>query len=271
MLVVLKKALRDSRRTILWLSLGFGIYALLIMSFFPSMVEQADQLDELIESYPDEFVSMFYGSDQAENISIAEPGNFVQIEFATWMVLIIGAMLIYQAFNSITNAERDGTIDVMMSLPVSRRDYILGRFINSTILILSVLTACFIAFSIATLVWEEFDVSIPTLVAAMYGAFFLLLTFAAFGYMLATLVPSSKRYAGAVAYLFLIGSYLLHSLSGAVTGLSDVRSLMVFDYYNAGTIIRDGIEPLNVFVLMAVSLIFFAIAWWRIDEKELGV
>lgn len=269
MLVVLKKALRDSRRTILWLSVGFGIYALLIMSFYPSIVEQGDEFDELMESYPEEMMTMFIG--ETEDISISEPGNYVQIEFATWMVLIIGAMLIYQTFNSIINAERDGTLDVMLSLPVSRRSYMVGRFVNSAILVLSVLSTCFIAFALATLIWEEFDVSIGNLAAAMYGAFFLLMVFASFGYMLNALVLSGKRYAGAVAYLFLIGSYLLHSLSGAVSEIKDIRALFVFDYYNAGTVIRDGLEITNILVLTIVAAIFFGIAWWHIDEKELGV
>ncbi len=173
--------------------------------------------------------------------------------------------------SALTNAERDHGLDMLLSLPISRRDYLLGRMLNTVILLLAVLTALFVTFVVSSVIWSEFDVGIGELALGVYGAFFPLVVVAMFVYMLATLVPSSRRFAGPVAYLFLVGSYLLHSFSGAVDQLKDTRSLYLFDYYNAGDIIRNGVTITDWLLLLAVALVYFAVAYWRVDRKELGV
>lgn len=270
MAMLFRKAFRDSRRSTLWLAFGLGAYVLFIMAFYPAMIEQSEEMDELIQSYPKEMLSLFYGGD-VEELSVADPGTFVQVEFGTWMLLILGAIVIVQAFNAFTNAERDGEMDMIMSLPVSRRDLLLGRVANTAVMVLIVLTVCFLMFVLSTVIWEEFDVAIGKLALAIYSAFFPLMVITTFTYMLATLIPSSRRFAGPIAYLFLMGSYLLHGFSGAVDQLESIRPLMLFDYYNAGAIIRHGVDITDWLLLSAVAAVYLAVAWWAVDRKELGV
>ncbi|MBN1679040.1 MAG: ABC transporter permease subunit [Anaerolineae bacterium] len=270
MTAVFRKAARDARRMMLWTGIIFAIYGLFVMAFYPSMVEQSEQLDELLESYPKEMMSMFYGGD-VEDLSVSEPGNYVNSQFTLWVVLVMGALVIAQVFNSITNAERDGTLDVMMSLPVSRRAMLLGRFANTALTILVVLTFSLLAFVASTFIWPEFDVSIGRLVFAFYGAFFPVMVIAGFTYLLAAVIPSSKRLVGPLAYLFLMGSYLIHAFSLFIDELSPIRPLMLFDYYNAGEVIRHGVNIGDTVILGAVALVYFTLAWWLIDHKELGV
>ena len=270
MAVVLKKALRDSRRGTLWLALGLSAYALFLMAFYPAMLEQSEEMDELIQSYPKEMLSLFYGGD-IDEISMSDPGTFVQVEFGTWMLLILGAIVIGQAFNAFTNAERDGSMDMLLSLPISRRNLLWGRVANTAIMLLAILTACFLACALSTVLWPEFDVAIGKLSLALYSMVVPLMVIASFTYLLATLIPSSKRFAGALAYLFMVGSYLLYGFSGAVDQLKDIRPLMLFDYYNAGDIIRHGVDITDWLLLSAVAVIYLAVAWWAVERKELSV
>lgn len=269
---VFQKTLRDSRRTLLWMSIGLGLYALMVMSFYPAIVEQEDQLNELIDSYGEEFISFFYmGADNASEISMSEPAGYMQSQFTPYMVLILGAAVILQTFNALTNAERDGSADVMLSLPITRRDLLVGRLLSSMVGMLIVLTACFLAFYAATLIWEEFTMSPGEIALAIYSAFPILLVTACFTWLLATFIPSSKHYAGAIAYLFLIGSYLLYGLSGLNDTLQDLRPFNMFDYYNIRTMILDGVEAEKFLIILAAAAVYFAFAWWQIDRKELGV
>ncbi len=271
MAAVFRKALRDSRRMALWLSVGLGVYAILIISFYPSMLEQSEEFDKLIEAYPEGILEMFTGGQDAASIELSNPGTWVQLEFASYVVLILGAIMIVQAFNAFTNAERDGSMDIMLSLPVSRRDYLLGRAAHTAILALIVLTACFLGFSAASLIWSEFDVGVDDLALGMYGAFFPLMAVACFAYLLASVAPSSKRFAGAIAYLVLIGSYLLYGISAAVEGLKGIQPLLLFHYYNAGDLINNGVRITDWLILTAAALVCLGLAWWFVDRKELGV
>jgi ABC-type transport system involved in multi-copper enzyme maturation permease subunit len=266
----LRKALHDSRRTIMWLAIGLGSYALFIMAYYPSVVKQSAKFDDLLQSYPEGVIAMFYSGDVSE-FSISDPGNWLNSEFMLWTLLMLGAMVIAQAFNSITNAERDGTLDLMLSFPVSRRAYLLGRIANTAITILATLTVCFLVFVLSTFLWSEFDVPLDRLALGVYGAFLPLMVVAGFTTLLTVIVPSSQHYAGPLAYLFLMGSYLIHTFSVAIDSLHPLRKVFLFHYYDASAVIRDGLPWGDWMLLAGVALLYMVLAWWLVDKKELGV
>jgi hypothetical protein len=134
-----------------------------------------------------------------------------------------------------------------------------------------VLTACFLAFVLCAEIWPEFDITADRLAAVIYGMFFILLVHACFTYLLASVIPSSKRWAGAIAYTFFFGSYLIYSLSGLNDTLKDIRPFFLFDYYNAVVIAQDGLNWSHVGLLLLLAAVLGGLAWWSIDKKELGV
>jgi len=269
MLSVFTKAFRDTRRSVFWLSVGLAIYGVLVVSFYPSILEQQDQLQELIDSYPREFLAMFYGD--SEEIDIADAGGFVHSQYSIFMLLIVGATVIEQSFRSIINAERDGSMDMILSLPISRRELLLGRFLNSALTIFCVLTASTIAFWLGTQIFPEFAIPADRLAIGFYGAFLPLMVLVAFVYLLNAWVPSSRRFAGSLAYLFLIGTYLIYSFALIVKGLEAIKPFTIYHYYNTRILINEGLDLGNSALLLGVVLALYALAWWRIDQKEIGV
>jgi ABC-type transport system involved in multi-copper enzyme maturation permease subunit len=269
-IAVFRKAFHDSGRFTFWLCVGSILYILLIMLFYPSMIEQSEELDKLMESYPKEMMQAFYGGD-VEDLSVSDPGNYVQSQFITWLELMMGAIIIVQAFNAFTNAERDGTLDVMMSLPVSRRAYFLGRIANSAAIALILLAACWAALAASTFLWPEFDVSLVRLALAVFGAFFPVIVVGGFAYLLAVTIPSSKHFAGPLSYLFLFGSYILYMFAVSIQELNGFKPVFLFHYYSGGAIIRSGVDLGNWLLMGGAALVYFTLAWWRVDKKEFGV
>lgn len=271
MAAVFRKAFRDSRRMVLWVVIITFLYVLMVMAFYPSMVEQSADLDRLMESFPQDMLKAFYGGD-VQDLSMTEPGNYIQSQFLLWMQLLLGAIVIVQAFNAFTNAERDGTLDVMLALPISRRAYYLGRVLNSVAGTLIILVACWLPLWLATAIWPEFDPDPLNLALGVLGLFLPVMMAGSFAYMLATIVPSRMRFAGALAYLFLFGSYIVYMFAVTITELNGIKPLFFYDYYNAGEVIRSGItQPGKLAVLAALIAVYLAIGWWRVDKKELGV
>lgn len=269
-MATLTKAFRDSRRALVGLLVGMTLYLALLMAFYPSIVAQAAELDRLFQSMPKQLVGMFVSGD-VEEFSVADPGQFLQVRYALFLVLIVGTMAIAQAFNAVTNAERDGTLDVMLSLPIARRRYLLGRMINTALMLVAVLVVSYFVLAAFALAVPEFDVALDDLALAVCAGFFPLATIAAFAYMLTALVPSSKSVAGAIAYVMLVGSYLVHSFAATIPELETVRPLLLFHYYDVAAIIREGLPLSNVLLLSAATAIYSAVALWAIDKKELSV
>lgn len=267
---VFRKAFRDSSRVTWWLVVFSVLYVLMIMAFYPSMIDQSAEMDKLLDAYPDEMMKAFYGGD-VEDLSISEPGNYIQSQFIMWMELMMGVIVIVQAFNAVTNAERDGTLDVMLSLPVSRRMYLIGRVANTTVITLILLLASWVPLWLSTYIWPEFDVSPLRLALGTFGLFFPVMLVAGFAYLLAAVVPSSRHFAGPVAYLFLIGSYIIYMFAVTIEKLHGLKPVFLFHYYNGGETIRHGV-PLGDWLLLAVvGSVYFVLAWYFIDKKELAV
>jgi ABC-type transport system involved in multi-copper enzyme maturation permease subunit len=269
-IAVFRKAFRDSSRVTFWLVVVSILYVLLVMAFYPSMIDQSAELDQLLEAYPKEMMQAFYGGD-VEDLSISEPGNYIQSQFIMWMELMMGAIVVVQAFNALTNAERDGTLDVMLSLPVSRRAYLVGRVANSAAIALILLVASWVPLWLATYIWPEFDVSPVRLAMGMFGLFWPVMVVAGFVYLLAAVVPSSKHFAGPLAYLFLMGSYILYMFAVSIEKLNSFKPVFLFHYYNGGETIRSGVPLTDWLLLAGVALVYFVLAWWFVDKKELGV
>ncbi len=270
MAAMFRKAFRDSRRSTFWLSFGFGLYGLFVMTFYPSLVEQREDLNRLLESYPDEMMAMFYGGDVGE-LDLTSPGPFLQTQFILFCVLILGVIASVQAFNALTNAERDGTLDMLLSLPVSRRRYLLGRILSTTLGMLIVLAVSLGVFWFSTYIWPEFEVPVGRLALGIMGGFLPVMVVAGFAYLLASFVPSSRRYAGPLVYLFWLGSYLVYSFASAVEALKPLRPYLLFHYFNGGEVIRKGAQLGDWAVMAGMALVYFALAWWLVDRKELGV
>ena len=270
MTAAFRKAFRESRRLNLWVSIGLALYSLFVLSIYPTIYEQQADFNQLLENYPPELMSMM-GVNADEVVNIADPGFFLQLYIVTWSMLILGVLVTMQAFNAITNAERNGTLDMMLSYPIPRRDYLLARMANTAATILiawTVITALILG---TAAVMPEFEVDTVNLILAMYSAFFLLMTQAGIAYVLAALVPSSRRWAGAVALTIFIGSYLIFGFASNSVAVANIRGLLMFNYYNAGDIINNGIDLGNLLVLGGAGAIMAIIAYWRIDHKDLAV
>jgi len=270
MAAMFRKAFRDSRRMALGLSVGLGVYVMFLMAFYTSVKDQANEWKELIDAYPEGVIAMFYGGDMAE-FDMTDPGTWVQTEFGSYSVLILGAIVIAQAFNAFTNAERDYTMDMLLSLPVSRRRYLLGRLLSTATVMALVLVACLAGFLLSMVLWPAFDPQATNLALSMIGAFLYLMVVAGYSYLLAVVVPSSRRFAGAIAYLLLIGSFLVYGFSAVVEALEPVQPLLLQHYFNMGTVIRDGAQYGDWAVMAVTALVYFVLAWWLVDRKELGV
>jgi len=159
----------------------------------------------------------------------------------------------------------------LLSLPVSRRRYLLGRVLSTATVMALVLAACLAGFLVSRFVWPEFDVSVPNLVLGMVGAWLFVIVCAGYSYLLAVIVPSSRHFAGPIAYLLLIGPFLIYGIATTIDALKPLRPLMLQHYYNMGSIIRDGVQLRDWAVMGGVALVLYALAWWLVDRKELGV
>ncbi|MCI0714662.1 MAG: ABC transporter permease [Chloroflexi bacterium] len=267
---LMRKFVRDSRKTLIWTAIGVGVYVAMIMSFFPTIAEQGDQFNEILETYPEEIIATFYSGDIAD-FKIDDPAIFLQTEAVIWIILIMGGMITQQVLGGTINAERENKMDLLLSLPVSRREVLLGRVVNSAVFSLVGLTAIFLPVVLVQPFMESFHIAPDKLALGIYTGFFLLMVQASLTFALTSISPSHTRWAGPLAFTYFFGAYLLMAFAPSIDWIDTISPLFIFKYYNMAEIINNGLEMTDVLVMAVVSVALLGVAFWRFEKKEIAV
>jgi len=108
--------------------LGWGIAILLLglmlMWFYPSIAEQQENFEQLLEIYPEEMTAFF-----GDLSTMVTPEGFLSIEYFSYMPLILGIFAVLMGSGLLVSDEENGTLDLVLAHPVSRTALFFGRLL----------------------------------------------------------------------------------------------------------------------------------------------
>ena len=263
MATVFRYRLRRMRGQILGWGGSMALLAMLIMSFYDTIVQQQAELEELMHSFPPA-VSAFFG----DITQIATPEGFLHARYFALAPIILGIYAVLAGSGLIVADEENGRLDLIMAHPISRTTLFLGRFLAFVVAMAGILAIAWLGLSLG-LSWSTMDVS-PGALALPFGSVFaVLLVFGSLALMLSLLLPS-RRMAGSVAGLLLVASYFITSLANLNDSLDRVAQASPLNYYQGGNAIR-GLDLGWTLGLLLAAAIFTAIAWWRFERRDIRV
>jgi ABC-2 type transport system permease protein len=235
-----RKSLRDLRGQVLGWGLGMGAMLALTVAVFPSV---SDVYGELFESLPDAWAGFIGEGDFStiEGYLSVEFFSYAHVAFAVFAILSGGALIVGEEIN--------GTMDLLLSQPVTRLRVAivkLSAFTASLVLIVGI-TA--LGFVIPALFIGE-----ASSIGRFGNAFLLLLPFEMMVALAAALLAqlfASNAAGGTILAGLLVASYMLDALSGVSQVLVDLRPVYLTSYF-------QGAEALNgdvSWVYLGVSLV----------------
>ena len=131
------KTLRDQRRSMAWWSLGAGILVGVMVGFYPT-IEGIEGLQELVDQYPDSLMAMFGASDLA---GFSTPAGYLNAELFGFMLpMLIAVFAVGRGSGAVAGEERAGTMELLLSQPVSRSRLVLEKFGAMTVSVLELST-----------------------------------------------------------------------------------------------------------------------------------
>ncbi|MFN8639272.1 MAG: ABC transporter permease subunit [Dehalococcoidia bacterium] len=168
MMALLRHAVRDLRSQMLAYGLGLVLWGVAEALLFPSVRDTLGAVD-----YPPEILEAFGASGG----NLADPRTFMDVEFFSLGPLVIATFALLAGSGALGGEESAGTMEVLASLPLSRRRMFVAKV--GAVLIAMALTCALI--SIGWLLAAPFgdfgrDLSVARLAAATFG----ILPFAAF-------------------------------------------------------------------------------------------
>ena len=135
---VIRNTLRDSWKQALYWGLGMGILGLYI-TVIASSSEILEGYANLLESLPAALLNAF-GMGDARLMTSAE-GWIVSI-FATEATIILSVYAVMAGLNIAANEERDGVLDIALSLPLSRTQFMVEKSIAFALISLAIILFC---------------------------------------------------------------------------------------------------------------------------------
>lgn len=228
--------LRRRRTAILWWTIGSIIMMVTIIALYPSIRDQAAQMNQVINQLPPELRGLKTGG--SASIDVGNPLEFLnsQLLYAT-MPMIWVILAITRGSNILGRDEQSRTLELLLSRPLSRTGLLLAKalalFLEFTII--SGLTLILLL-GLAPL----FDLHIATsrlALATIYTAIFSL----SFGYIAFALQAASimtKRAATVVAVALGFGGYILASLSSLTDWLEAPAKVSPWHYFSPLTVLQ---------------------------------
>jgi ABC-2 type transport system permease protein len=219
-MTVFARLLADRRRGALWWALGMATGVAAIVGLWPS-VRGNDDIERVVEDLPASIRALI-GSQEGVPLSSA-PGYLQARLFSTILPILLLAYGISLGARTIGAAEEDGTLQLVVTSPVTRRRVAAERFAASALLLLGLAVVGLVtAVSLGALVGIFPDVSVGRMVvatAAVTELAFLHLALAA----AAGACTGRRGPAVAVASAVAVGGYLVYGLAASAEPVRPIR------------------------------------------------
>lgn len=260
---VFLKTLRDTRRSILFYSVGGIALGLYVTLFYPT-IRDATGFTEFLEGLPEVMQSLM---GDVETFTTAE--GFLNTEMFSFMgPIVVGAFAIIAGMGAVAGEEESHTLDQLMANPITRTSIVLHK----TAALLTGLLIMNIAMWFGLVggsVLADFDLSLSGTAQALVSQFAL----AAVLGLIALAVGAStgkKGLAGGIAAAMGVIGFLLDTFLSVVELLDPARFVSVFYYYNSNDVIINGINYAHFSTLIAIAVIAVAISVWRFERRDLA-
>ncbi|HEX6231087.1 MAG TPA: ABC transporter permease subunit [Actinomycetota bacterium] len=262
---VLLKTIRDQRRALLWWSVGLLATALMYAAVYPSIRENAETLNEYLESFPEVFREAFMG----ESGDFASPAGYLNTElFGFFGPLLLLLYSVGAGARAIAGEEERQTLDMLLSTPVSRARVITDKFVA---LILGLVTLSVVLWGSVVVLGPPFDLTpdLANLGAATLSCFLLALAFGAIALAIGALTGRRALAIGLSAGLA-AATYLFHVLAPSVDAIASLEYLSPFYYYRDAQPLLNGLNVAHALVLLSITVVAFVGAQVAFERRDLA-
>ena len=263
MKAIFRYRLARFRGQILGWGIGLALMGLLLVQIYGTVAAQQDQFEQLLQSYPEDMMAFFGGFDE-----FTSPSGYLGIEFFSYMPLILGIFGVLMGSGLLSSDEEAGRLDLIMAYPISRTALFLGRALAFVVATLAILALSWAGIAVPS-TWSALDVGWLALAWPFLSLFAVIILFGALALFLSQWLPSRRMSAMATG-LLLVASFFIIGFARLNTDLEPFAKLSPLYYYQGG----EALEGLNLswfLGLLAVSLLFGVLAWWRFQRRDIRV
>lgn len=265
---VYRKELKRNRRSFIAWTLVICALVFLYTAFYPSVSAASDQMEDLLEIYPEGFLRAFdiRGIENLTDIL----GFYVT--YNGMFILVLGSIFsTVVAASIVSKEEREKTAEFLLAQPASRQEVWGGKILAYlTYLIgLNVAVGMFGALSIGLFSDATYDVG--TFVAFSTYAFLAMAACGAIGLALSVAFKRARGMTGA-AVGTVLGAYFIDMLSRIADSANAIGYISVFKFVRTDVLAADyGLDLPRVAYFTGVVLLFFVLSLVRFSRRDISL
>ena len=261
---VFLKTLRDHRKSFFFWAIGTSALTILTILFYP-MVSDVPELSEIFDE--ESAVAMLFAGGFTDMTS---PEGFLNSQlFAMLIPLLLIIFSISRCSDAIATEEDRGTLDVLLSYPISRLRVISEKLM--AILLESICLSLVIWLSVvigATIV--KMDLSVTGPLSITVSALLLSITFGTLA-LAATAVKGKRGIAVGMSGGIGVLTYFVYALTPLTDSLKHGSKLSPFHYYITADPLTNGLNVTHATVLILISIVLCTIALLTFNRRDLAV
>jgi ABC-2 type transport system permease protein len=220
--IVTLRSLADRRRGAMWWSIGTFSGVAAIVGLWPSVKGNGD-IEDVVKDLP-AGVRALFGAKEGISISSA-PGYLQARLFSTILPVLLIVYAIGLGARAIGGAEEDGTLQLVVVAPVTRRRVAFERFAATKVLVVGqAIVALATIYLIGAAVGVFDDVRASRFLLATLGVTELALLHLCIAFT-AGAVTGRRGPALSVASGVAVGGFVLHGLAASATAIEPIRWL----------------------------------------------
>jgi ABC-2 type transport system permease protein len=251
---VFRETLRQSRFTVLLWCAGLGLMAFIIVAIVPGL--DVAKLMDVINSLPP-FLVQAIGAGQDIRFATT-PAGLVSVTFFNRFALIFAVYSLVMGLHVTADEEEAGIMDMLVSLPLSRRRLVLEKIAAYVLTIFALMAAVLLGIVLGA-ASSQIDLPVGGVlvsVANLLPMMAFLLAFTAF------LGAAARRRSTALGLgvVFIVASFLVDTIGGMAgdSWLGKIKILSFFHYFDAVNVMKNGFSLGNAALLLGLAALFAA-------------
>ena len=248
---------------ILGWGIGLTLFASMYIGVYPDMADEMGSLADL---------SIY----QAMGIDLASFAGFIASVVVQILPIILGIYVILLATGTLVGEEEAGTLELIVAMPLKRWQIVSMKTVALLIVILLIIIifgagSAFVLDAVTRSTSIAIDVTPMQLFIALLGTYPLMLAIFGISLFLGAFMPT-RRSALVVMFSFYLASYVANSLAGLIESMEWLDRLSLFSYIDtSASVFADGLNIGNMSFLIIIAVVFFALALWSFEGRNITV
>jgi ABC-2 type transport system permease protein len=259
---LLRVSLVTQRRAVLGWGIGLAAVAAMYAAFYPSITASAGDLQGYLDKMPDAFKNLV-GADYTSPAGYLRAELFSLLGPILFLVYAVGA-----GGKALAGEEEARSLDLLLSTPLSRTRVVRDKAIAIAIAMVGLTAFLFV---VVVAIGRPFDLVVPVMDAAAACVMLLLVGLAFASIALAVgCATGRKSTAFAITGVVAVATYVLNVLAPSVSSLRWSRPLSPFRWYLEPDPLTSGLHAANVAVLLGITAVCTAFAFWSFRRRDLA-